>query len=684
MKKYKLLPVWLVILLVGITISCNRPSVSNEKWCTSIINLGDSLNDLSIRNPDSFSLILSQFPIDTNDSLNWYFRLLYYARNNFLKGEFDSALNKTSIIEAYSKRTAPSSSMSTILAACFNIRGVIMQTINNCDSALSCYKRAYQEVNKADVKREVFNICLNMADVFRQLGKLPESAIWYRKSMFLADSLGKDPIKSQILSGLGTVYAHMNNYTLAHYYYTLADSCYPPKSLYEKHVFYNNWGNIYSKEEKPDQALKCFKKSLISTLKLQQPIAKAIVYGNLGQTYMELEQLDSAHKYLDMSAQFFFHSPDADDAIRFYLNGLYAAIALKENNLSVAKQYLSKPFDPARIGPIYLYLHNKRLLEYYEKKGNYTEAYKYQKLVSTYDDSIRNVNYLNSVAESDMRYRQDTALLRRDIVIANVNSQVSNLQSTVTLTISLLVLTLIIALSIYSYFRRRNERKRREQLSLITKLRMENVRNRFSPHFVFNVLNAVIGSLSREESKTLPLRLLIQVLRSNLLISDKIAIPLQEEIELVKSYAGLRQSINPETPTVEWNISPDINLELLLPAMIIQIPVENALKHAFPPTFNIDETPLVSIQILSEDNGYTRIVIEDNGIGYVPGIKPTSKLHPNDTGTGIHILYRTVELLNLKNIHKMTFEITDRSVNHKEEHGTRVTILIPSLYNYNS
>ena len=323
-------------------------------------------------------------------------------------------------------------------------------------------------------------------------------------------------------------------------------------------------------------------------------------------------------------------------------------------------------------------------MEYYTKISDFKKANQYQKLVTLYDDSLRNSRYQNSIAEIDMRYRQDTALLRRDIVIANTNNQVSNLQSTVTLTISLLVLTLIVVLSIYSYIRRRNERKRREQLSLITKLRMENVRNRFSPHFVFNVLNAVIGSLSREESKALPLRLLIQVLRSNLLISDKIAIPLHEEVELVKSYAGLRQSINPETPNVEWNISPDINLELLLPAMIIQIPVENALKHAFPPTFNLDETPLVSIQIVPEDNDYTRIVIEDNGIGYVPGVKPSGKLHPNDTGTGIHILFRTVELLNLKNIHKMTFEITDRSVNQKDEHGTRVTILIPSIYNYNS
>lgn len=683
MKNYKLLPVWLLIFLLGITIACNRPAVSNEKWCTPMIELADSLNDLSLRNPDSFSLILSQFPIVPEDSLTWYFRLLYYARSQFFKGDMDSSLAYTNMIEAYSKRTVSTSSLSTILAANFNIRGAIMQNKNNRDSALHCFERAYREVSRADMRREILNICINAADVSWQLGKLPEAATWYRRAMFLADSLGIDQNKNSILAGLGLVYSDMLNYKQAYYCFSLADSCFPPKSLYQKHYFYNSWGNVYIGEKKPAKALECFRKALIPTLALQQPFAKAVVHANLGQTYLELDQLDSSRKYLDLAGEY-FNSPDADDAIHFYLCGLYAQLALKKNDFTMANRYLSMPYDPVRIGPYYLYQHYQHLMEYYDKTGNYAEAYKYKKLVTTYDDSIRNAGYLNNVTETDMRYRQDTALLRRDIVIANANSRVSNLQSTVTLTISLLILTLIAVLSIYSYIRRRNERKRREQLSLITKLRMENVRNRFSPHFVFNVLNAVIGSLSREESKTLPLRLLIQVLRSNLLISDKIAIPLHEEVELVKSYAGLRQSINPETPVVEWNISPDINLELLLPAMIIQIPVENALKHAFPPTFNLDETPLVSIQIVPEDNDYTRIVIEDNGIGYVPGIKPSGKLHSNDTGTGIHILFRTVELLNLKNIHKMTFEITDRSINQKDKHGTRVTILIPSIYNYNS
>lgn len=684
MKKYKLLPVWLVILLVGITIACNRPSSSNEKWCDPITKLSDSLTDLSFRNPDSFCLILSQIPIKPDDSLNWYFRLLYYARSQFFKGNMDSSLAYTNMIEAYGKRKAPNPSISTILAANFNIRGAIMQNMNNRDAALNCFEQAYREVSRADMQREILNICINAADVSWQLSKLPESATWYRQAMFLADSLGIDQKKNSILAGLGLVYSDMLNYEQAHHYFLLADSCFPPKSLYEKHYFYNSWGNVYTGEKRPDKALECFKKALTPTLALQQPFAKAVVHANLGQSYLELKQLDSSRKYLDLAGEYFFNSPNADDAIRFYINGLYANLALKKNDFATAHHYLSMPFNPVRIGTYYLYQHYQRLMEYYDKIGNYAEAYKYKKLVTTYDDSIRNVGYLNSVAETDMRYRQDTALLRRNIAIATAKNQVSHLQSTIILTVTLLALTLIGAFSINGYIRRRNERKRKEQLSLITRLRMENVRNRFSPHFVFNILNIVIGSLSHEESKALPLKLLIQVLRSNLLISDKIAIPLQEEIELVKNYAGLRQSINPETPIVEWEISPDINLELLLPAMIIQIPVENALKHAFPPTYNFDETPLVSIRIVPENNDYIRIIIEDNGIGYVPGIKPIGKLHSNDTGTGIHILFRTVELLNLKNIHKMTFEITDRSLSPKEEHGTRVTILIPSLYNYNS
>ena len=42
---------------------------------------------------------------------------------------------------------------------------------------------------------------------------------------------------------------------------------------------------------------------------MEQPLATAIVDANLGQTYLELNRLDSAQKYLTLTTKFFFAQP---------------------------------------------------------------------------------------------------------------------------------------------------------------------------------------------------------------------------------------------------------------------------------------------------------------------------------------------------------------------------------------
>ena len=111
-------------------------------------------------------------------------------------------------------------------------------------------------------------------------------------------------------------------------------------------------------------------------------------------------------------------------------------------------------------------------------------------------------------------------------------------------------------------------------------LKMENVRNRFSPHFVFNVLNIFISNLPKGVNVK-PLRLLIQVLRANLLTCDQVAVSLEDELQMVMSYSALRHETNPLLPMPRFDIAKEVDMTLMLPSMILQIPVENALKHAF-------------------------------------------------------------------------------------------------------
>ena len=61
---------------------------------------------------------------------------------------------------------------------------------------------------------------------------------------------------------------------------------------------------------------------------------------------------------------------------------------------------------------------------------------------------------------------------------------------------------------------------------------------------MFNVLNTVMPTFKQYSELAHPLQLLIQVLRGNLLASEKMAVELQEEIELVKNYIALRKETN--------------------------------------------------------------------------------------------------------------------------------------------
>ncbi len=76
-----------------------------------------------------------------------------------------------------------------------------------------------------------------------------------------------------------------------------------------------------------------------------QPLMTAVVDANLGQTYLELNRLDSAQKYLTNTTKFFLVQPNMQNDLQFYIDGLNAALALKQNRLDKASAILSKPYD---------------------------------------------------------------------------------------------------------------------------------------------------------------------------------------------------------------------------------------------------------------------------------------------------------------------------------------------------
>lgn len=610
------------------------------------------------------------------DSIDYYKLTLYVGICYFQMYRMDSALLLSKQAQEFCRRQPPSTPrLSALEAHIYNYRGIFFQETGRRDSAVIYLQKAYQALYRANERDKLPDVCINLADNYAQSANFSQATSYYRRALTIADSLNMGgKVDHAIYLGLARIYAELDNFSMAEHFYLLAEKNYKNMTPYEQYLFANTRGNYYYIIKEYPNALKWFYTANAMARTLAQPACQAITESNLGEVYLLMNQTDSAQYYLDKAGAFFL-AGDANSSARFYFNGLYASLALQKNDLPAAERLLSAPYDADEINPTYIYFQNKRMEELYRKKNDFKRAYACVQEVKRYDDSLRNIKTRNNIAEIDSRYRQDTTLLKRDILIAKEKSRSLQLRNISVVSVSLLLFVILSVFIAMIYVKKKREHKYARQVAMITKLRMENIRNRISPHYVFNVLNAVMPALHQHEQLIYPLKLLILSIRKSLLVSEKIAISLDQEVTFVKDYLRLRGSINSFLPEVRWSIAPEVDMQALLPSMIMQIPVENAIKYAFDPNDN-DNLLLISIYSNQSD---LHITIWDNGLGLDPGKHAGS---PDGTGTGFKVLYRTVELLNVRNHRKIMIkmQITNALIPHRK--GTSIQLTIPLNYNF--
>jgi LytS/YehU family sensor histidine kinase len=226
---------------------------------------------------------------------------------------------------------------------------------------------------------------------------------------------------------------------------------------------------------------------------------------------------------------------------------------------------------------------------------------------------------------------------------------------------------------LYLHIRRRWLADYNKLLNNNASLKMQNIRNRLSPHFLINMLSGLSVDVGHSEMVKRNINTISMLLRRSIENTEQTAIPLKEELEVVTGYIELQQLRIPQPFSFEYHISEGVNLEHLIPAMIIQIPVENAIKHGLLP---MTGDKLLKINISPYEGGL-QILIEDNGIGMSASSKRTS-----GTGIGLKVMIDTINLLNSKNAFKIVFSINSHQCNPESKVGTIVEIKVPTNYSF--
>lgn len=107
----------------------------------------------------------------------------------------------------------------------------------------------------------------------------------------------------------------------------------------------------------------------------------------------------------------------------------------------------------------------------------------------------------------------------------------------------------------------------------------ENLKSQISPHFLFNSLNILTSLIDedKEMSKEF-VHNLSQVYRYILQYKDEELVDLQTEINFVHAYCALLKTRYVNSISFHFNLS-DASLRRAIPPMVLQILIENAVKH---------------------------------------------------------------------------------------------------------
>ncbi|MGP7818104.1 sensor histidine kinase [Niallia sp. 01092] len=136
--------------------------------------------------------------------------------------------------------------------------------------------------------------------------------------------------------------------------------------------------------------------------------------------------------------------------------------------------------------------------------------------------------------------------------------------------------------------------------------------HRIHPHFLLNTLNMLWWFIKSNENDraSLCLKALIRLLDSHMGKSG-IMITLEEELDFLKKYIAILEMRYEKSFVLDIDVDAKAK-ELVIPRMLLQPLVENAIFHGIVPK---ETDGRIRIHVRTRRRGYTEFIVSDNGLG---------------------------------------------------------------------
>ncbi|MGV3010876.1 LytS/YhcK type 5TM receptor domain-containing protein [Streptococcus thoraltensis] len=168
---------------------------------------------------------------------------------------------------------------------------------------------------------------------------------------------------------------------------------------------------------------------------------------------------------------------------------------------------------------------------------------------------------------------------------------------------------------------------------LLKDAEIKSLQAQVNPHFLFNAINTISALMRIDNEKARHLLLQLgKYFRSNIKSTRQNVISVEDELAHLQAYLSIEQARFPNRYQIDIDVSEDL-YQSGIPPFVIQILVENALKHAFSGRKKDNH---VWVRLVQVDQSHLLLEVRDNGSGISKELqdKLGKEVVPSQRGTG--------------------------------------------------
>ena len=303
---------------------------------------------------------------------------------------------------------------STWLGKINNNLGTANWVLGNSIEALEYYQAGLQIRKAIKDMKGVSNILNNIGLIYQDWGLNDEAFKWHNEALSISLEMKDIAAIAYSYSNVGRCYENKNEFQTALKYYQLGykNLLKDENTIRSVPFFLTLIGSVYNKMGKQDSALSNHKKSLSYSKKINNKNRITIAEYHLGKTYLAINKLDSATKYIN-------------DSYKHSLQKNYYDL-IEDNQFALAR------------------------IE--EKKGNFSKALKYLKNATVMKDSTFNKEKIAKFTNLQVKYHleqksQENEILRKNNKIQQLTIQQQNDTRTVLIISGVFILIILILIA---------------------------------------------------------------------------------------------------------------------------------------------------------------------------------------------------------------------------------------------